>query len=177
MKIVVVNGYPLSGKDTFVGFCMHNLNTLCKGMGHNISTIDLIKGIARDLGWDGLKTNKDRKFLSDLKKLLKEWNDVPYRFVCKKINERYNMDIKQLGIPENKIVFFVHTREPEEIERFKKDYGAVTLLVKKDNIDQEFSNDSDKNVNNYEYDFVIENNDTLEELEQKAIEFLKELNL
>lgn len=175
MKVVVVNGYPLSGKDTFTGFCIHNLSVLNKGVGHNISTIDCVKWVAKNMGWNGLKTDKDRKFLSDLKKLLKDWNDVPYQFTCKDINRRYNADVGQLQIPEDNIVFFIHTREPEEIERFKKDYGAITLLVKKENLEENFSNDSDRNVNNYEYDFIIENNGTLEELEQKAIDFLKEL--
>ena len=81
------------------------------------------------------------------------------------------------NIPENRIVFFIHTREPEEIKRFKDDYGAVTLLIKKNDVVENFSNTSDKNVDNYEYDFIIENNGTLEELEQKAIDFLKELQL
>ena len=176
MKIVVINGFPLSGKDTFVNFCIHNMSVLNKGMGFNLSTIDPIKSIAINLGWDGLKTDKDRKFLSDLKKLLTEWNDIPYKATYSKMNTIYNRLINQ-KVPEDKIIFFVHSREPEEIKRFKEDFGAKTLLVKKDNIDKEFSNESDKNVNNYEYDFIIENNGTLEELEQKAIDFLKELKL
>jgi len=176
MKVVVVNGYPLSGKDTFVNFCIHNLNVLEKGVGHNLSTIDLVKSIANSLGWDGIKTDKDRKFLSDLKKLLKDWNDVPYKTISKEMHRLYRYYTEH-NIPENRIIFFIHTREPEEIKRFKDDYGAITLLIKKNDVVENFSNDSDKNVDNYEYDFIIENNGTLEELEQKAIGFLKELKL
>lgn len=177
MKVVVVNGYPLSGKDTFVNFCIHNLNALEKGVGHNLSTIDLVKSIANYLGWDGIKTDKDRKFLSDLKRLLKDWNDVPYKTISNEMHRLYRYYTEH-SIPENRIVFFIHTREPEEIKRFKEDFGAITLLIKRDdNNNLEFSNESDKNVNNFEYDYVIENNAGLEELERKAINFLKELNL
>ncbi len=35
------------------------------------------------------------------------------------------------------------------------------------------SNTSDANVDNYEYDITIENSGSLEELEEKAIEFVK----
>ena len=176
MKVVVVNGYPLSGKDTFVNFCIHNLNALEKGVGQNLSTIDLVKSIANSLGWDGIKTDKDRKFLSDLKRLLKDWNDIPYKTISNEMHRLYRYYTEH-NISENRIVFFIHTREPEEIKRFKDDYGAVTLLIKKNDVVENFSNNSDKNVDNYEYDFVIENNGTLEELEQKAIDFLKELKL
>ena len=37
------------------------------------------------------------------------------------------------------------------------------------------SNDSDANVENYVYDYYIDNNGTLEELEEKALEFINKL--
>lgn len=39
----------------------------------------------------------------------------------------------------------------------------------------EQSNHADAEVFNYEYDYTIDNNGTIEEFEQKAIDFLKEL--
>ena len=176
MRVVVLNGYPLSGKDTFANLCIRNLSVLGKGIGYNISTVELIKKLAMWLGWDGIKTDKDRKFLSDFKKLLKDWNDIPYTYVVKTMRN-IQADYLKYKIPENQIVFFVHTREPEEIKRFQEELGAITVLIKRDDVDLEFSNDSDKNVNEFNYDYVIENNEGLEKLEKKAINFLKELNL
>ena len=49
--------------------------------GRNFSTVDKIKEIARDFGWDGEKTPKARKFLSDLKDVFTDWNDLPVRDV------------------------------------------------------------------------------------------------
>ena len=37
------------------------------------------------------------------------------------------------------------------------------------------SNDSDGKVNEYEYDYYIENDGTLEDLKKKAVQFIEEL--
>ena len=43
-----------------------------------LSTVDFVKEIAKKCGWDGTKDLKNRKFLSDLKDLLTNWNNVPF---------------------------------------------------------------------------------------------------
>lgn len=133
----------------------------------SISTIDPIKEIAKFAGWDGTKTPKNRKFLSDLKKLLAEWDDIPYQIIRKAIDE-YSKN--------GKWIIFIDSREPEEIERFKKDYNATTLLIRRlgDEI-METSNASDENVFNYEYDYVIKNYGDLGDLREQAITFLEYL--
>ena len=175
MKVIIVNGYPMSGKDQFCNFCMNYMTS--KGIhGGTVSTIDLIKNIATQLGWDGIKTPKDRKFLSDLKKLLTDWNDVPFTYIQNQIRDTYLMYTQKMNIPQDRILFFVHSREPKEIDRFKEVYGAVTLVVKrKDTDDLEQSNDSDKNVLNYEYDYVINNDKGLDELQLEAMKFVDEM--
>lgn len=73
-------------------------------------------------------------------------------------------------------LFFVHCREPEEIKKFVERLGAEALIIRKpdvENINQ--SNSSDTDVFNYTYNYTIYNEGTKEELEEKAIEFLKEL--
>ena len=51
----------------------------------NVSTVDKVKEIAAECGWDGVKSPKNRKFLSDLKDLLTEWGDVPYKDIERKL--------------------------------------------------------------------------------------------
>ena len=63
MEIIVINGYPESGKDTFVNLCK---NIVGESFVKNISTVDFVKEVAMLCGWDGTKTPKNRKFLSDL---------------------------------------------------------------------------------------------------------------
>jgi hypothetical protein len=57
-------------------------------------------------------------------------------------------------------------------------FNATSLLIRRESVEStEQSNHADSQVMNYEYDYVIENNGTKEELEQKAIEFLHMLEL
>ena len=62
-EIIIINGSGGVGKDTFIAMCDKYTYT------KNYSSVDEIKCVARQLGWNGGKTEKDRKFLSDLKLL------------------------------------------------------------------------------------------------------------
>ena len=163
--IVVINGSGGVGKDTFVEFCMESpLTTFIE----NMSTIEPIKGVAIMLGWNKEKTPEARKFLSDLKDLSSDFNDFPYQFVMKRLKERVQL-CEDFGI--NNFIIFIHSREPEEIARFVKDVGAKTLLIKR-NTNEVYINHADLKVENYNYDYIIENNGSLEELKDKAIDFV-----
>lgn len=159
-KIFVINGKPTVGKDTFVEFISEITPTL------NISSVDKVKEIAKQIGWDGIsKTEKDRKFLSDLKKITTEYCDMPFQYMKEKIEEY--MFYKQLCI-------FLHIREPEEIERAVKEFNAKTILITRYSVDPITSNTSDANVNNYKYDYEIANNGTLETFKIVAEQFVKD---
>lgn len=159
-NIIIINGTGGSGKDTFVDFC----SKYCKVF--NFSSIDKIKEVATLMGWDGGKTEKDRKFLADLKALSTDYNDMPFNSIKEAVDEFRNSD---------KEFMFIHIREPYEIERAKEEFGAKTLLIKRIGLDIIKSNISDANVENYDYDFVIENG-TLEDFEKKAKDFV-DMNL
>ena len=170
MKIIVINGAPCSGKDTFVSLCQKHL--LWCG---NFSTVDFVKEVARKCGWNGTKTPEIRKFLSDLKDLLTEWDDVPYKKIERAI-ELYEEEALSYDFSSNDVLCFIHCREPKEIQKFADRMGAKTLLIRRaavENVEQ--SNHADAEVFNYQYDYEIKNNGTLEELERKAIKFLEEL--
>ena len=64
-QVFIINGSGGVGKDTFVELVskVFNLSVM------NFSSVDKVKEIARIIGWTGGKTEKDRKFLSDLKLL------------------------------------------------------------------------------------------------------------
>ena len=158
--IIVINGYGGSGKDTFVEL-VSKYNKV-----YNFSSVDKVKEIAKLIGWNGKKDEKDRKFLSDLKKLTTDYNDMPFNSIKDAVNDFYESD---------KEIMFIHIREPEEIERVVKEFYAKTLLIKRDDIDKITSNYSDASVENYNYDYVIENT-TLEKLEESAKEFYNLIN-
>lgn len=166
MKYFIVNGKPRSGKDTFVNFCLEELGAF----GKLISTVDFVKEIATKCGWNGEKTLKHRKFLSDLKDLLTEWDDVPYKKTILEA-DLFRFDLEYYDV-ENSGVIFIMSREPEEISRFEKELGAKSILIKRDTVEfNKQSNHADSEVLNHKYHYIIDNNDTLEKLKIKAKEF------
>jgi dephospho-CoA kinase len=148
--VIVLNGYPRSGKDEFVRIVSESYEC------YDHSTIDKVKFIASEMGWDGNKTKESRKMLSELKKFYIKWFDGPFQDILKMINElkRYS---------ERKILF-IHIREPEEIKRLQeyckldKSLNFCTILVKRPGLEEtDNDNDSDNNINDFDYDYEIIN--------------------
>ena len=133
----------------------------------NVSTVDKVKEAAKILvGWNGEKDDVSRKLLVDLKRLSIDYNDAPTKYVFEKSKEFNNSD---------KQIMFIHAREAEEIEKEKKLLNAKTLLITNPRVKLITSNDADGKVNEYKYDYYIENDGTLEDLKNKALKFVKEL--
>ena len=167
-QVFIINGSGGVGKDTFIELmCNQALDKVKIG---NYSSIDKVKEIAKAIGWNGEKTERDRKFLSDLKLLTTEYNNMPLNDM--KEYAKNFMDDET----DNKILF-LHIREPEEIEKAVnefKEYNVKTILVKRDCVKHIVSNMADENVYNYNYDIVIENNGTLENLTSMSKQFLND---
>lgn len=169
LKIVIVNGAPGSGKTSFESFCQDKMGDYCQIR----STVDLVKEIALFYtGWNGEKDLKSRKFLSDLKDLLSQFNDVPFKDIIR-FKDVWEDELYMYSVKERPHVLFVDSREPEEIMRFKRELGAVTVLIRRASAEMaETSNHADANVLNCDYDYEIDNNGSLDELRAKAVEFL-----
>lgn len=169
--IIIINGSGGVGKDQFVKYCRdscHERNIDKYVNIHNISTVTAIKEIAEMAGWSGGKSEKDRKFLSDLKMLCSEYNDFPHQKV---LNE---LDWINKNFYSKRNIIFIHCREPEEIQRFVEECNAATLLIRRPNYHIN-SNAADRYVENFNYDYIIENDGTLEELKDKAALFLEHI--
>lgn len=173
MKIVIINGAPRAGKDTFVEICKNLVgNERCL----NVSTVDFVKEVARFAGWDGNKTPEARKFLSDLKDIMTEYGNIPFKKVTQTINI-YRLELEEYTSDyyiANSIVF-IHCREPQEIDKFKNELGAKTLLIRRPDVEgDECSNHADAEVFNYDYDYTIYNDGTLDDLRDAARCYLTE---
>lgn len=170
MKYFIINGRPRSGKDTFVNFCLEELGAF----GKLISTVDFVKKIATKCGWDGTKDSKNRKFLSDLKDLLTNWGDVPYKKTLQEI-DMFKFDLDYWDVSDKGVVFIM-CREPKEIERFERELNAKSVLIWCASVEfEQQSNHADSEVLNHRYNYIIENDGTVDELKEKAKEFLKNL--
>lgn len=156
-EIVIINGSGGCGKDTFCLMC--NDYAPCKV----VSTVDKVKEAYKILGWDGEKREDDRLGLSDLKEFSIIKFDHPYEYIKKQIEEFRNDDTYE--------ILFIHSREPEEIERFVKDFDCKTLLIKRSSVKKILSNHSDSDVENYDYDYVVDNSGTFEDLKGSAFTF------
>ena len=158
--IIILNGSGGSGKNTFAELIGKYLNVW------TISSVDEVKKIASLSGWDGKKTDKDRKFLSDLKILMSDYNDYPFQYL-----------LSQVKIFQNTIccydILTIDIREPEEISRAVKEFKAKTLLIKRSDVPEIKSNMADANVDNYDYDYVNYIVGTIQDLENLAIKFIK----
>lgn len=131
-----------------------------------ISSVDIIKEVARRLGWNGEKDDKSRKFLSDLKDLSTQYSDAPLEYLTKEFNRVKDHD---------NVMLFMHIREPEEIQRAKERFGALTLLIKRPGYEPIQSNHADRDVDQFDYDYTIVNNGTMQDLEQQASDFIEKV--
>ena len=157
-QIFIINGPAGAGKDTFVSMVRAIVPSL------NHSSVELVKEAAVILGWDGTnKSDKDRKFLSDLKILTTSYSDVIGKWMIKIAKNFLEDEIHEF--------LFFHIREVDEIERFSKLLNAKTIVVVRDGVDPNQSNPADANVLNYDYDIIIRNDGSLGDLKTKAERF------
>lgn len=162
-SVFVINGSGGVGKDTVCETAARFWKV------KNISSITPILQVASAAGWDGNKTPAARRFLSQLKEICTEFNDLPFR---------YCMEQYQQFVQSDEQMMFVHIREPEAIARFCKAVGGncKTVLVQRPTLEQSrgsLGNSSDDGVGNYAYDGIFVNDGTLEELPDKVLRFFR----
>jgi len=155
--VCIVNGYPSTGKDTFINLCMQEIRS-CK-----ISTIDIVKIAMSALSIPFKKDHKWRKFSSNLKDMWDRYYDGSFQYVEKMVSAA--------NVP----VIFVIAREPDQITRLQRHYGDRSVSVYIENKNKEgkhHSNHADMYVENYDYDYKIHNNSSIQDLEVHVHEFI-----
>lgn len=163
-QVFVINGSGGVGKDT-----------VCQAAAafwkvQNISSITPILQVAQAAGWDGRKTPQARRFLSRLKEICTEFNDLPFRY-CMEQYQRFAQSDAQ--------ILFVHIREPEAIARFREAVGGdcKAVLVQRPSLEQNrgaLGNRSDDGVGDYAYDGIFVNDGTLEQLPERVRAFFRQ---
>ena len=160
-KIVVINGSGSVGKDLFCELC--NQQIPCKV----ISTVDMVKEAYKLLGWGGEKSEIHRKGLSDIKDISTETLDHPFKYVEKSIKDFYQSDTYE--------ILFIHSREPDEINRIAKNYPCATLLIRNSRVTKIETNHADAEVENFTYTHIVDNEGTIEDLKNSAMKFIRRL--
>lgn len=163
--VFIVNGPPRSGKDSFIAF----LSKIYASFGVTSvehSSIDIIRYMLSELGIDtSAKTAADRKLLAGIGSLVEEHS-----------NFRTNNCIHEVIQAEQDYptgaVVFLHIREPENIARvveFLRVRGnpiwKVQVLSQRAEVP---SNPVDAGTGEVPYDFTVNNNGTLADLNCEA---------
>lgn len=169
MKIIIINGQGGCGKDTFVGYCGYEDEGV-----YNFSMVNGIKQIAQSLGWTGGKELKDRKFLSDLKDLVAEYNDFPFQNTLKRVEKAIN-NYKWYHDNSNELICFIHARELKDINRWVHEYGARTLIIRRPEVETHYGNHADDDVFEVDYDYEVWNTGDLYQLKDVAEKFVTQI--
>lgn len=169
---VIINGYPRAGKDLFAEY----LRAAWNGPSAAISTVDTAKEIAKKYaGWNGGKGPKSRQFLSDLKSLLDGYASISLKDVSQcwaKVYER----AKETELDG---LLIVHCREAKQIETLKNVFSAHIIFLKnnkaKESALRDQTNDSDRKVEETQFDFLVENDSSKGALRREANKLVKRL--
>lgn len=163
--VIVINGKGGVGKDTICGLTSRLFYA------KTISSITPVKQVAALCGWKGEKDGKARKFLADLKQLLIAYNDYPNQFLTQEV-QAFRKD------PALDILF-VHIREADQIEAFLHsiDRNAVTLLIRSNRpgLSAVYGNSADDGVEQYQYDYIFDNDCGPDALLQEVERFMTAL--
>lgn len=162
-KVFITNGSAGNGKDTFAEFLSKYISVF------KYSSIDLVKEMYEFIGIDrNSKDEKKRKLYSDTKDMLTKYDDIPFKDIKSIVTDFKNNLIEAE-------VLLIDIREPEEIARAVETFGAETILIDNPKVKKIDTNHADANVNNYSYDYIIENDGTLEQLNQMAYLFCEHI--
>ena len=172
MQVIIVNGHPRTGKNTFCKFAEKVYNTVM------YSTVDTVKELATQMGWDGIKTDKNRAMLCALKDFTTEWFDMTYKEMVYTIEYEVESNKNYIGDRKNTTHFiFLYIREPKEIKRMqdwctKNNINCYSVCITRSAVEGvEFSNHSDKDINEMIYDIYIGNNKTIDDFRLKSERF------
>lgn len=181
-NIILINGLPRAGKDTVadmiiqlkgykkVSFATPMKKIISETFGISLQDLELFKNSPST--FDVRFSNKSTNFREILQRFGSEgmkplfgdsvWADLTYKKI-KESNEN------NFVVPDFR--FMVEYQQP-------KNTNVISLLVKdKRELPLEgHASDVELYQNNFKFDYCIENTGTLQELEQKVLEFIKEIN-
>lgn len=156
--VLIVNGNPGAGKTTFAEIVSRQAETMI------YSSIDHVKHIyKRYFDWDGKKTDKSRKFLSNMKDFLR----IETSILENDLRQKY----AEFGYSQAKYLI-IDIREAAEIKKYKALFNAKTVLINNMASPSVTTNKSDAQINSTEYDYKLQNDGSIEDFEVAIKYFL-----
>lgn len=172
IHVIVVNGSPRAGKDTFIEMLLEDLASQHVPT-DTFSSIDPVRALLTAAGFDlSEKTEADRRLLSvvgDAVETHSQWRTN----ACVDRVKQFASETSNRG------AFFLHIREPRNIELVKSlcadavpDSVFSTIYLDSIRAEKITSNPSDAGVADMIYDHVITNNGTKDDLRAAARNFV-----
>ena len=168
MKILLIGGKAGAGKNTVADIIKENFPKV-----RLLAFATRVKDIAYAIGWNGEKDEKGRRLLQHIGAVGREYNkntwvnDVVYKLKSPMLNTITN------------IFVITDFRFPNEYYLLKKKFpnSVYTICVtgRQANLGDENSRDiSENSLNNFAFDFVIDNSGSKEDLEANVIKLLED---
>ncbi|MCM2470929.1 hypothetical protein [Agrobacterium vitis] len=163
--IVIVNGYPQSGKDTATGFLIEAMTEMAWSCAR-FSIIDPVRDFLFRIGVRCIdKTPEQRKLMADIMDRLEAHDHALSMNVLERIEGHLSQDTYL-----NRVAF-LHVRQISAINWIKQTASntmVTTLGIERTGTEQGLSNAADSGVWDYHYDCVIGNNGSLSELQSSC---------
>lgn len=173
LRVIITNGTGGSGKDTFYYYAAAEIigRKDIHAVSNKYSYVDWTRHVLHLLNFDtDNKTPAMRTLMSDLNRAFEKYDDIPFNMCVKKIEQQERRD-KQYSCD---YYLFLDVRSPEVIDRFKAKYPDIlTVLVDNGTINTDTELDS--GVYDYNYDYVVKNTGTLDDLRAEAERFVEKL--
>ena len=174
-KIYMLAGKARNGKDTTGMY----IKKYYEGLGKKVSILQLsypLKYYASIvLGWDGSEETKPREFLQTLGTDVIR-GQIDEKFLIKRLID----DIRVLSYFCD-IIVVTDVRMPIEFEEVSASFDNVKkVLIDRPNFESSLTGNQQKHITEtaletyQNYDYIIKNDGTLEDLEKKVYELLKE---
>lgn len=168
MNLIILSGKAGSGKDTVASMLKSKLT----GRTILLSYAHYLKMYAKNVvGWDGSEDTKPRTFLQDVGDLVKE---IDHNFLINRVIE----DIEVYKHYFDNIII-TDARFQDEIELPKQKYHGIVIRINGNynNLDEiQRRHNTETSLDNYNnYDYIIFNNGTIKELENKVEVVMEEL--
>lgn len=179
-RVIMINGIANSGKDTFVKYVEEYCTMDDSANVLNISSVDPIKNMLRQFGWDGNKIPMVRNIIADIKGIWTADNNGPTMYLLNNI-----LEFHKTRYDEDNIIF-CHIREKGEIDKLgnilcgmdRLGIEFMTMYVERPDNDCYSSCDVDNIIINHPcdyYDIMISNSKGLNDLKKAAEEFVDKL--
>lgn len=170
--VFIICGKARSGKSTVSEY----INKYYQDKSINLMYAGYIKEYTKKItGWDGSDETKPRTFLQQLGTEIIR-NQIDENFFIKRMID----DIKIYSYFYN-VITISDARFVDEIEIPRQHFKTIVIKIEKPNLvsgltEEQLKHKSENALNDYnKYDYVINNDSTLESLEQKVFEILNKI--